>query len=245
MTKATSIVARALTSGKPHHAQWLVTRRCNYSCAGCNVWKEQNDQELPAAEIKKGMDILKKLGIVELVISGGEPLLRDDIGEIIDYSSKLFLTTVYDNGSMAIKKMDCLRKADFVAISIDSLNETKNDSIKAVPGAWKRAMEAVETLHKEGINVNVTPTISQKNIYEIPELTEYFTQKQIPVYYSLYSFDVSAASKQETEMLSTCLAGYWFSNVTWQSGSRVTPYSFIFAGKPELFANYPELTSTT
>lgn len=194
--KAASIAKRALLPGKPHHAQWLVTRKCNYRCAGCNVWKEQDDRELTTNQIKKGLDILKNLGIVELVISGGDPLLREDIGEITDYASKLFVTTVYDNGSMAAKKMDVLRNVDFVAISIDSLSEAKNDEIKNVPGAWKRAMESVEKLHKNGINVSVTPTISQKNLYEITDITNYFTKKGIPVWYCLYSYDVSADEKQ-------------------------------------------------
>jgi MoaA/NifB/PqqE/SkfB family radical SAM enzyme len=194
--KASSVLTRSLAPGKPHHAQWLVTKKCNYRCAGCNVWKEKDESELPAADIKKGMDILKELGIVELVISGGDPLLRDDIGEIIDYATKHFITTVYDNGSMAAKKIDYLRNVDFVAISIDSLDEAKNDSIKTVPGAWKRAMETVEKLHSEGINVSVTPTISQKNVHEIADLTAYFTKKGIPVWYSLYSYDTSASENQ-------------------------------------------------
>jgi len=194
--KATSIVARSLASGKPHHAQWLVTRKCNYQCLSCNVWKEQDPRELTTDQIKKGLDILKDLGIVELVISGGDPLLRDDIGEIVDYASKLFVTTVYDNGSLALQKIDVLRKADFVAISIDSLDEAKNDYIKAVPGAWKKAVQAVETLHREGIEVSVTPTISQKNLYEIVDITKYFTGKGIPVWYCLYSFDTSVDINQ-------------------------------------------------
>jgi MoaA/NifB/PqqE/SkfB family radical SAM enzyme len=194
--KAASIAARSLSPGKPHHAQWLVTRKCNYRCLGCNVWKEQDENELSTEEIKKGLDILKKIGIVELVLSGGDPLLRDDIGEIVEHASKLFVTTVYDNGSMAAKKLDSLRNVDFVAISIDSLDEAKNDYIKSVPGAWKNAMQAVETLHSEGIKVSVTPTISQKNLYEIVDLTNHFTGKGIPVWYCLYSYDTSVDSKQ-------------------------------------------------
>ena len=196
LKKAASVATRSLAPGKPHHAQWLVTRKCNYRCAGCNVWKEQDERELPAKDIIKGLGILKKLGIAELVISGGDPLLRDDIGETIDYATNCFITTVYDNGSMAAKKIDLLNKVDFVAISIDSLDEAKNDSIKTVPGAWKTAMETVEKLHSEGVNVSVTPTISQKNLNEIVDLTEYFTKKKIPVWYSLYSFDCSAAENQ-------------------------------------------------
>ncbi len=75
--------------------------------------KNKISRELAAEEIKKGFDILKKIGVVELVISGGEPLLRDDIGEILDYASKLFVTTVYDNGSMACKKNRLLEKRRF------------------------------------------------------------------------------------------------------------------------------------
>ncbi len=194
--KAVSIAARSLSPGKPHHAQWLVTRKCNYRCLGCNVWKEQDKNELSTEEVKKGLDILKKIGIVELVLSGGDPLLRDDIGEIVEHASKLFVTTVYDNGSMAAKKIDALRNVDFVAISIDSLDEAKNDYIKSVPGAWKNAMQAVETLHNEGVKVSVTPTISQKNLYEIVDITNYFTGKGIPVWYCLYSYDTSVDSKQ-------------------------------------------------
>ncbi|MCW3995049.1 MAG: radical SAM protein [Candidatus Bathyarchaeota archaeon] len=194
--KALSIATRSLAPHKPHHAQWLVTRKCNYRCAGCNVWKEQDERELTAEEIKKGLTILKNLGIVEIVLSGGNPLLREDIGDIINHASKLFITTVYDNGSMAAKKIDALRKVDFVAISIDSLNETKNDQIKAVPGAWKNATQAVETLHKEGVNVAVTPTISQKNLYEIVDITKHYTNKGIPVWYCLYSYDTSVDSNQ-------------------------------------------------
>ncbi|MGB9842006.1 MAG: radical SAM protein [Candidatus Bathyarchaeales archaeon] len=196
LRKASRIAISALMPNRPHHAQWMITRRCNYNCRGCNVWKEQDRKELTTEQIKQGLDILKKLGLVEIVLSGGNPLLREDAAEIIEYASKLFVTTVYDNGSMATKKIEALRNADFVAISIDSLDEAKNDYIKAVPGAWKRAMETVETLRREGINVSVTPTISQLNLYEILDITNYFTNKGIPVWYCLYSYDASEDKNQ-------------------------------------------------
>jgi len=196
MEKAGSIVVRSLTPNRPHHAQWMVTRKCNYRCRGCNVWREQDENELSTSEIKRGLDILKDLGIMEIVLSGGNPLLRRDIGEIIDYASKLFITTVYDNGSMAAGKIEALRNADFVAISIDSLDPAKNDYLRGVAGAWKRAVESVEKLQKEGIRVGVTPTISQVNINEIVEITTWFLERNIPVWYSLYSYDTSGSGDQ-------------------------------------------------
>jgi MoaA/NifB/PqqE/SkfB family radical SAM enzyme len=196
IAKAGSIVVRSLTPNRPHHAQWMITRKCNYRCRGCNVWQEQDESELSTSEIKKGLDILKNLGVMEIVLSGGNPLSREDIEEIIKYSSKLFITTIYDNGSMAARKIEALRSADFVAISIDSLDPTKNDYIRGVKGAWKRAVDTVGELQKKGIRVGVAPTISQANISEIVELTTWFLKKRIPVWYSLYSYDTSESRQQ-------------------------------------------------
>jgi len=189
LEKATGIMIRSLTPNKPYHVQWLVTRRCNYRCRGCNVWREQDTKELPTEEIKRGLDVLRQLGTVEVVLSGGNPLLREDIGEIIEYASRFFITTVYDNGSMAVKKIDDLRKTDFVAISIDSLNPERNDYVRGVKGAWQNTMEAVMRLQSEGISVSVSPTISQFNLHEIMDFTNYFLAKDVPIWYCLYSYD--------------------------------------------------------
>jgi MoaA/NifB/PqqE/SkfB family radical SAM enzyme len=191
LEKAASIMVRSLTPNRPYHVQWMVTRKCNYHCKGCEVWREQDAKELSTEEIKRGLDILKELGVIEIVISGGNPLLREDIDEIIEYASRFFITTVYDNGSMSAQKIDALRNADFVAISIDSLDQRTNDHIKGVNGAWKKAMQAVEKLNSEGVSVSVTPTISQLNLYEITDFSKYFLQKGIPLWYCLYSYDSS------------------------------------------------------
>jgi MoaA/NifB/PqqE/SkfB family radical SAM enzyme len=144
---------------------------------------------MPTEDVKRGLDALRDLGVVEIVLSGGNPLLRDDIGEIIQHASKLFITTIYDNGSIAPKKIDQLRNADFVSISLDTLDEKKFDYIRGVKGAWSNAMNAIETLSNEGIRVGVSPTISQLNLDEILDFTRYFTNRGIPVWYCLYAYD--------------------------------------------------------
>ncbi len=196
MSKSASLVARSLAPGRPHHAQWLITRKCNYRCRGCNVWNEQDNQELSAEEIKRGLDILHKMGVVEIVFSGGDPLLRDDAAEIIEYASRRFITTVYDNGSMAADRVDALRPVDFAAISFDSLDPAKMDYIKGVKGSFEKATRSVETLKKEGVNVCVTPTISQLNLNEIVDITNHFTGMKVPVWYCLYNFDLTSDVNQ-------------------------------------------------
>lgn len=181
---------RFLSPNSPLHAQWFLTNRCNYRCRSCGVWREKDRQnEASAEEVKAGLDALEKLGVAEIVLSGGNPLLRDDIDEIVRYASQRFITTIYDNGSMASKKIDVLRNADFVAISLDTLAEEKNDYMRGVKGAYKKAIDAIEKLHAEGVSVGVAPTISQLNLYEMENFTRYFTDKGIPVWYAVYSHD--------------------------------------------------------
>lgn len=188
-SKILSLARRAIKSPGTYHAQWFITRRCNYRCRGCTVWMNQDSKELSTEDVKRGLDILRDIGVLEIVFSGGNPLLREDIGEILDYASKYFVTTVYDNGSIAASKIEALRNVDFVAISLDTLDEKKNDYLKGVDGAWRRAMDAIEKLMGEGIHVGVSPTISQMNLYEIIDFTKYFTERGVPVWYCLYSYD--------------------------------------------------------
>lgn len=190
LRKIVGLFERSTTPYRPYHVQWFLTQECNYRCRGCNVWRSKGrEKELTAEEVKNGLDVLRKVGAVEIVFSGGNPLLKEDIDEIIDYSSRHFITTIYDNGSMALEKIDVLRKVDFAAISLDSLDEKKNDTLKGVPGAWRKAMDAVMQLHSEGISVGVSPTISQFNIDEIIDFTQFFINQGVPVWYCLYWYD--------------------------------------------------------
>ncbi len=188
--KALRLLKRSLSPNRPYHAQWLLTRRCNYRCRSCNIWREpQNQKEISTEQVKEGLHIFRKLGVIDLVLSGGNPLLRDDIGEIIDYASRYFVTTVYDNGSLAAEKIDALRNVDFVAISLDTLDRKKLDYMKGVPGAWERAINAIATLRRERIPIVISPTISRFNQHEIVDFTRYFTNHGVPVLYCLYSYD--------------------------------------------------------
>lgn len=196
LEKATRIAKCSLMPNRPYHVQWLLTRRCNYRCRGCNVWRKQDRNELSTEEVKKGLNILKELGVVEIVFSGGAPLLRDDIDEIIECASRSFVTTVYDNGSLAAEKIEALRYADFVAISLDTLDPQKNDHAKGIKGSWTKAMQTIETLRNERISVSISPTISQLNLHEIVPLTKHFLEKGVPVWYCLYSYDSAVDSNQ-------------------------------------------------
>ncbi|MDI6798378.1 MAG: radical SAM protein [Candidatus Aenigmarchaeota archaeon] len=192
--KYLSILERALTPNHPLHAQWFITRRCNYKCKTCNVWEAQEKNEIGLEETLYGLDVLRDLGVAEITFSGGNPLLRDDIGEILRYSSKHFITTIYDNGSMIKKRIEDLKYVDFVAISLDSLEEEKQDYIKGVEGSFRDAIESAKLLRKEGIKFAFSTTISNLNLEEIIPMVRCFERIGVPFNLSFIGFDYNSDS---------------------------------------------------
>ena len=91
---------RKCDSYKPFYVELLVSAKCNSRCVMCNVWKlakknpEVLDYELSTSEIKNLLRELSEIGTKRVFISGGEPLLREDIVEIIEYAKKEKLRSI-------------------------------------------------------------------------------------------------------------------------------------------------------
>jgi MoaA/NifB/PqqE/SkfB family radical SAM enzyme len=187
--KGFNTIKSILTRNHPYHAQWFITRKCNYRCKSCDVWQNQDSRELSKYEILYGLKELKDLGIAEITFSGGNPLLREDIGEILKYASKYFVTTIYDNGSLAYKKVEILKHADYVAISLDTLDEKKQDWLSGVRGSFREKMRSIKELVKNEIPVAISSTISQVTRKDAIEMVETFGKVKIPFNFSVYNYD--------------------------------------------------------
>lgn len=105
----------------PFYASYKVTHKCGLRCKFCNVWMEKTP-DLPTEDVFKVVDNIANSSIVVLSIEGGDPLVRKDLGEILQYASQkpftLFFTT---NGHLLDKRpMDEYGKyIDYLHISID------------------------------------------------------------------------------------------------------------------------------
>jgi len=187
--KVFNLARNLLKKNRPYHAQWFLTRKCNYRCRSCSIWREQDEKELSTAEVLYGLEVLKDLGVMEITFTGGNPLLRKDIGEILRRSSKYFITTIYDNGSMVRKKIDALKYVDGVALSIESLDAKKQDYLKGVKGSLRKLLESAKTLKKEGIDFVFSLTISNLNLEEAPDIVRKLGGIGIPFNFSFYDFD--------------------------------------------------------
>jgi radical SAM protein with 4Fe4S-binding SPASM domain len=171
-----SPVAKASERFIPLVMSWNVTRECNMKCSYCyiNATEKKLDNELTTQEAKKLMDQIFQVSRPLLILSGGEPLLRPDIFELISYGSKKGLKMgLGSNGSLIDD--DVARKLKeagiaTVSISLDSNSPAQHDEFRGVAGAWEKAVQACKALRKNNVLVQVNTTLTQQNYNQIDDI---------------------------------------------------------------------------
>jgi len=160
----------------PLVVSWNVTRKCNLKCSHCYInanTGEYND-ELTTAESKKLIDQLSEVSRPLLILSGGEPILRKDLFELVRYGTQKGLRMgLGSNGALidgeVAKK---LKEAGIktVSISLDSSVPERHDEFRGVKGSWQKAIDAIKALRENGILVQVNTTLTQQNYSDIDNI---------------------------------------------------------------------------
>ncbi len=155
---------------------WNVTRECNMKCSHCyiNATEKKLDNELTTQEAKNLMDQICQVSKPLLILSGGEPLLRSDIFELIEYgSSKGLKIGLGSNGSLIDDDVAAKLKAAGIAtvsISLDSHIPAQHDEFRGVVGAWEKAVNACKALRKNNVLVQVNTTLTHENYGQIDDI---------------------------------------------------------------------------
>ncbi|WP_457639296.1 radical SAM protein [Persephonella sp.] len=165
---------------------WNLTNACNLFCQHCySAANTVRTGELSIDEIKAQIPYLKKAKVRYLILSGGEPLLREDIFDIAQlFNENSFITTLSTNGLLINKDNISQIKKHFsyVGISIDGDRET-HDTFRGMKGAFDRSMEAVRTVRDAGIKVGVRFTITSQTYKSIPFMFKLAEEEKIPKLY--------------------------------------------------------------
>ena len=160
----------------PLVVSWNVTRKCNLKCSHCyiNAASEEYKDELTTEESKRLIDQISEVSRPMLILSGGEPLLRKDIFELIQYGTQKGLKMgLGSNGglidSIVAKK---LKEAGIktVSISLDSSIPERHDEFRGVKGSWQKAVNAIKVLRENDVLVQVNTTLTQQNYDEIDDI---------------------------------------------------------------------------
>jgi 12,18-didecarboxysiroheme deacetylase len=193
---------------------WNVTKACNLKCIHCYA-KADNKRapdELTTEEGYKLLEDLVQFGSPVILFSGGEPLVRPDILDLIYRAVNLGLRTVISTNGVLID--DSLAKefkklgVSYVGISLDGWKEV-HDKFRGVKGAFEKVISAVEACKKENLKVGLRFTMSKLNAKEIPKIFDLVEELKIPricFYHLVYS---GRGSKLIDQDLSHEETRYW------------------------------------
>lgn len=142
-----------------------ITQRCNARCPFCGFWKlKKSIPELSLDEIKKLLDGAYDLGCAIVVITGGEPLLREDLPSVFRYAKETgFMTFLLTNGYLFPQRIHELYKnLDVVNVSID-FPDFRHDKIRGLDGLLDRAIIGLKQAHDYGIITNMNCVVTGKH----------------------------------------------------------------------------------
>jgi len=164
---------------------WNMTKRCNLRCIHCYAKAEDGGykgNELTTAEGKKLIDDLAAFGVPVILFSGGEPLLRKDLPELVDYAVKKGLRAVIStNGTLISRKMARIfseRGLSYIGISLDGIGDV-NDAFRGKKGAFVKALNGIRNAKNAGIKVGLRFTINIRNYKEVPKIFDLIEEEQI------------------------------------------------------------------
>ncbi len=158
---------------------WEITARCNLKCRHCLYYTDDKPicKDLTLSQIRRIVDKISEDGrIKEIWLSGGEPMVRKDIFDIINYISSRGLTPSLSSNGTLIRKREAEKLYSsgirYVHISIDGSEAATHDILRGVTGAFERTMHSAKVLRESGIMVGSSFMVTQDSIDQIEKMTE-------------------------------------------------------------------------
>jgi len=158
--------SKATARGIPLSAHLDITWRCNERCVHCYL-DHDGKGEMTTEEIKDAIRQLADCGTFFLAISGGEPLLRRDCFEILEYARKLRFNVKLKTNAVMIGVKEAARIKELgieqVQISVYSHRHEVHDAITKLPGSLRRTTEGIRRLKAHGVKVSIANVLMKYN----------------------------------------------------------------------------------
>ncbi|MDH3285573.1 MAG: radical SAM protein [Acidobacteriota bacterium] len=186
---------------RPYVVSWNLTYRCNLKCEHCYLdagGKPQVDDaafsdrsELTTDECREVIDQLADFAPEALtILTGGEPLLRRDILEIVRHAAdKKLWVVVGTNGVKITDTLAGLLKREGVrgmSLSLDAMDPARHDLFRRVQGAWRNTVEGAGILHGSGLPFIVQTTVGSHNAGELEEIARFAHEELSATVWNLY-----------------------------------------------------------
>lgn len=166
---------------------WNVTRGCNLYCKHCyaSAGADPATDELTTAEGKELLDDLADYGVPVVLFSGGEPLVRSDLEELVAYASSVGLRPVLSsNGTLLTEeRAQALKDAGlaYAGISVDGM-PARNDAFRGNDGAFQAAVNGIEHCQSVGLKTGLRYTITTETQPDLDDVVELLTDLGVDRY---------------------------------------------------------------
>jgi radical SAM protein len=191
----------------PFTIAWEVTRACAFACKHCRADAQhlRDPHELTTQEGYKLIDRLAEFGSPILIFTGGDPMMRRDLFDLIHYAAQKGLRCSLTPTATALPTPDRLLQAKAagirrIALSLDAPTPVAHDEFRQVPGSWERTMIILRHAKEAGLSVQVNTTVSTFNVDLLPDMLP-FIQEVDAVQWSVF-FLVPTGRAQARYMVS-------------------------------------------
>ncbi len=153
---------------------WELTYACNLACVHCLSSSGKRDpRELSTEQCKAIIDELQRMQVFYVNIGGGEPTVRPDFWELVDYATSHQVGVKFSTNGLRIDKKVAARLAasDYVdvQISLDGATAEVNDAVRG-PGSFDMAVRALENLAEAGFNdAKISVVMTRQNVAQLDE----------------------------------------------------------------------------
>ncbi|WP_041075772.1 GTP 3',8-cyclase MoaA [Thermotoga caldifontis] len=157
-----------------------ITTECNFDCFFCSS-NSSSVSTLTLDELRTFSEIFSELGIRNVRLTGGEPLLRADLPQIVEMLSKRFNIFITTNGSRLkdYAKLFKMHGVQSINLSLHSLDE--ETFYRITKASLSHVLEGLNSALKEKLNVKLNCVVSEHNVDEIPELVRFATKLRLPI----------------------------------------------------------------
>ena len=159
----------------PKWIAWEITRRCNLRCVHCRSCSEAEVDGHPDFDSSEAYRVLEDIASYAkpvIVLSGGEPLLRNDVFDIAKHGTGLGLRMCLATNGMLVTDEVCVNIKDsgirIVSLSLDGSTEAVHDDFRSVKGAFAGITNATGLFKKHGIEFIINSSFTKRNQEEIP-----------------------------------------------------------------------------
>ena len=170
----------------PFLAIWEVTQSCDLACKHCRAAAQPiaHPDQLTTDEGMALIDQIAEMQVPIFVFTGGDPLKRQDVFELIRYASAKGVKVAVTPSATPLLTREAIfkmKEAGLVrlGISLDGSTPEIHDAFRGLPGAWARTIQAIEWANEAGIPIQVHSTISRHNAHDLDNLCALFEKLAI------------------------------------------------------------------